>query len=112
MPIAYSGSYAAPRLDLGQALMEYDFGKANYVADQVLPTIGVPRKSATFSVLTRDSLLRNRTVLRNSASGYNQDEFTAKDRTYTCYEYGLEVPVDDSIRNLYKYDFDADLVSA
>jgi hypothetical protein len=105
----YSGSYATPRLDLGVAMLEYLFSTANYIGTQVLPIFSTPKKSAEFSKITRASLLRSRNVKRAPRTAYSRDEFDAKDQAYRCEERGHEQPVDDTERELYASDFDAEL---
>jgi len=105
----YSGSYATPRADLGEALIEYRRENGgNWIGTKILPTIDVMKKSATFSVFTRASILQVADVKRAPRGRYNRIESEVKDFTYNCQNYGMEGAVDDSERELYSSDFDAD----
>ena len=53
-----SSSYAVPRLDLGEAFMEYMLSPTKFVGTQFLGSLPVSRKEGTFSKITRESLLR------------------------------------------------------
>lgn len=111
MAIQYT-TYATPRVDLGVALQEYNLGKVRYIGDQVFPIINVPKKDGTFSLITRESALRARSLRRSPGASYAEDTFEAEDKAYSCEEYGLVQPVDDTQRELYAGDFDAEMVAA
>lgn len=113
----YSGTYAAPRLDLGVALWEFMLGRTNFIGagpagSAVLPIFATQKKSAAFSKITRDSILRSRNVKRAPRAAYSRDDFDAKDQSFSCEERGHEVPLDDVERSLYASDFDAENASA
>lgn len=111
--IVQSGSYANPRLDLGQAFMEHMWQPADMIGLGVYAPIGVTRKEGTFSKINRESLLRpGRTPKRAAKSPYERDGFEAEDQAYACVERGHEVPVDASDVNFYRNDFDAEMVAA
>ena len=101
-------TYADPRMDLGEAVAEYDFEQAGYIADLVLPNLGVPREAASFSKVTREGMLRREEVKRAKRGTYSRGEFDTEDDSYQCFEYGHEIPLDDSERALYANDFDAE----
>lgn len=108
----YSGTHATPRMDLGVAMNEYDFAGINYIGPQVLPIFPTPKKAGTFSVITRESMLRGGNLERAAGSGYNIDDFQGEDLSYACKEYGTTQLIDDSQRAMYASDFDCDLVAA
>jgi hypothetical protein len=110
--VTYNGAYANPRLDLGEAFWEYMFTADTYIGTSVFAPFDVPRKEGTFSKITREKLLQPGDVKRAARSAYNRDEFGAEDQTYACVERGREVALDHSERELYKYDFDAELASS
>jgi len=114
MGVNYSGSYAAPRMDLGVAFMEASatMNRDKFIAPQVLPTFRTNRKAATFTGTTRESILQDKDAQRAARSGYNRINTEGVDISYDCPEYGLEHVVDDSERSLYENDFDADAVAA
>lgn len=107
MAIRYQ-SYARPRLDLGQAFIEAATSPSRFIGTRALRVFRSPVKSGTFSKINRESLLRDRAVLRASGANYNRDVFEAEDDTFTCKEYGFEVPLGDDERALYASDFDAE----
>lgn len=113
--VDYSGSYAAPRLDLGVAFLEFVKDEAlgpTFIGAQVLPSFSTPRKEAKFSAVTRETLLQKPDAKRAMKGAYNRIVTGAKDKSYLCEEYGLEHPVDDDERSLYMNDFDADEAAA
>ncbi len=108
----YSGSYATPRLDLGKAMWEYMLGSQQFMGTRILPIFKTMKKSASFSKITRDSILRSRTVKRAPRSAYSRDTYDAKDQAFVCEERGHEQPLDDVERSLYASDFDAESAAA
>lgn len=103
------GTYAAPRLDLGVALKEHLSDMSEFIADKVLPVFRTTKKAASFSAITRESILQDSAALRAARSAYNRIDIGAKDKSYACKEYGLEGVVDDQERALYESDFDAEM---
>lgn len=112
MGLNYSGAYAAPRLDLGMAFMEHTADLMEFIGMDVLPWFRSPKKEATFSAITRESLLQDKDAQRAARAGYNRINSEATDVTFNCQEFGLEHLVDDSERSLYENDFDSDEVAA
>lgn len=104
-------TYATPRADLGVAVFEYMMEQRDYVGTRALPLTPVPRKSGTYSKIQRESLLRARNVERGPGGTYNRDTFDAEDQAYTCKNYGIETLLDDSDRENYRLDFDAEMVA-
>lgn len=106
------GSYATPRADLGEALIEYRReGEGGFVTSKILPPLTVPKKSATFSAFTRASILAVSDVKRAPRGKYNRIEGKGADHSYNCQNYGVEQAVDDSEREFFSNDFDADLMA-
>ena len=105
-------TYATPRLDLGEALTEHMLNEGDFIAADVLPTIGVSKEAATFSVIKREGLLRRTITKRSAGSNYNRDSFETEDKSYACVNYGHEqtLPVEDIAR--YEGDFDAEFTAA
>lgn len=110
--VNYSGTYASPRLDLGVAFMEHSAELDEFIGLQILPMFRTQRKAASFSAITRETLLQDSLALRAPRSGYNRIRTGAEDKSYTCVEYGLEHVVDDAERELYANDFDAEDAAA
>jgi hypothetical protein len=112
-----SGSYATPRLDLGKAMWEYMLGASSFigagsVGASVLPIFKTMKKSASFSKISRESILRSRNVKRAPRGAYSRDDYETKDQSYSCEERGHEQPLDDVEREIYASDFAAELASA
>jgi hypothetical protein len=108
MPTNYSGAYAAPRLDLGMAFMEHVAAMDTFIASKVLGMFSTPKRAASFSAITRESLLQDSDALREARGHYNRVNTGAKDKSFSCEEFGLEQVVDDVERSLYASDFDAE----
>jgi hypothetical protein len=111
MGITYS-TFATPRLDLGEALQEFSYDDQFFVAEKVLAPFAASKKSATFSVHTREGLLKVPNALRTSTSQYNRTGTTMEDLTYTCKEYGLEDVLGDDDSKLFSSYFDAELATS
>lgn len=112
MPGNYSGTYATPRLDLGQAMWEIALSERTMIGTKVLPIFSTPKKAANFSRITKESIARRRNVIRAARSQYSRDEFEAKDQGYNCKERGHEQPLDDGERELYQSDFAAEMAAS
>jgi hypothetical protein len=109
MGIVHSGSYGSPRLDLGEAMMEFIINANEFIGTRVWPWFKTSRKKASFSVITRESLLRpGKNVKRAPKSAYQRDEFEPEDKSYECVERGHEAMLDDSDRAHYQHDFQAE----
>ncbi|MFA5100171.1 MAG: hypothetical protein WC547_04735 [Candidatus Omnitrophota bacterium] len=111
MGVDYLGTRAVPRLELGEAALEYIQQQDEFIGTQVLPIFPTKKKAAIFPAITRESITREADTKRAPRGNYNRDGFQAKDRQYTCEEFGLEGPLDDSERSLYATDFDAELTT-
>ncbi len=104
----YSGTYAAPRLDLGVAFMEHQADLKEFVGSQILPIFRTPKRAASFSAITRETLLQDNQAYREARGNYNRVSTGAKDKSFSCEEFGLEQVIDDVERSLYQSDFDAE----
>jgi len=76
-----------------------------------LPIFPTKKKASIFPAITRESITRDADTKRAPRGNYNRDSFQAKDRQYNCEEHGLEGPLDDSEREMYSSDFDAELTT-
>jgi len=111
MGVEYFGARAIPRLELGVAVMEYMEQANEFVGTQVLPVFRTQKQKAVFPAITRESITRDADTKRAARGNYNRDGFSAKDKSYSCEEHGLEGVLDDTERALYATDFDAELVT-
>jgi len=111
MGVDYSGTRAVPRLELGEAALEFTQQQNEFIGTQVLPIFGTKKKSSIFPAITRESITREADTKRAPRGNYNRDGFSAKDKQYNCEEFGLEGALDDGERTLYASDFDAELTT-
>ncbi|MFA5143971.1 MAG: major capsid protein [Candidatus Omnitrophota bacterium] len=111
MGVDYQGSRAVPRLELGEASLEYIEQQDEFIGTRVLPIFETKKKASIFPAITREVITREADTRRAPRGNYNRDGIQAKDRQYACEEFGLEGPLDDSERSLYATDFDAELTT-
>ena len=111
MGVDYSGSRAVPRMELGEAALEFTQQQNEFIGTQVLPIFPTKKKSSIFPAITRESITREADTKRAPRGNYNRDGFSAKDKQYNCEEFGLEGVLDDGERTLYSTDFDAELTT-
>ena len=107
----YQGTRAIPRLELGEAALEFIAAQDEFIGSRVLPIFPTKKKAGIFPAITRESITRDADTKRAPRGNYNRDSFQAKDRQYGCEEHGLEGPLDDSEREMYATDFDAELTT-
>jgi len=112
MPGIDQATYGVPRLDLGEALMEYMDSETNYIGTQVLPLTPVPVEGGKYSAIVRESLTASVKTNRGDNAAYSRVGLKAEDVTYACEEHGLEGPVSQKVRRRYMNDFDAELAVA
>lgn len=106
--MSVQGVIATPRLDLAEAMYEYDPNAAQFIAPQILPVFNVPKMEANFSKITRESLLKRASTKRNGRGAFNRVDMYAEDASYKCKENGLEGPLFDQDRANYASEFDAE----
>lgn len=111
MGVDYQGTRAVPRIELGEAALEFIQQQDEFIGTQVLPIFSTKKKASIFPAITRESITREADTKRAPRGNYNRDGFSAKDRQYNCEEFGLEGPLDDGERALYATDFDAELTT-
>jgi len=111
MGVEYSGTRAVPRMDLGEAVMEYVEQENEFIGTRVLPIFRTQKQKSVFPAITRESITRDADTKRATRGNYNRDGFSAKDKSYNCQEHGLEGALDDSERAMYETDFNAALVT-
>lgn len=107
----YSGTYAGKRLDLAMSLWEHASQMPDFIGLKVLPVFEVMEKAASYSVVTRETILQVAETRRGPSGDYNRINFGAKDKSFDCKEHGLEITVFDDKRRLYRSDFDAESTS-
>lgn len=113
--MAYSGSYASPRVELGEAFKEYMFNTDDFIGTRVLSLLPSSRKKGSFSSLKREKLLQvvsENKLKRGPKSAYARAGWEGADKEFDCKEYGIEVPSDHVEEAFYANDFDAALAAS
>lgn len=111
MGINQSGTRTVPRLDLGAAFMEFVDQQTMLAGLQALPIFKSMKKAGTFNAITRECLTKDVETKRAPRAGYNREGAETVEVQFSCEEHGLEGILDDSERELYASDFDAELVT-
>ena len=100
---------ARQRLDLGAAFMQYDVNQSVFIGTSVLALLPTTQKEATFSVITRESILKRADAKRASGGNYNRIDMYSEDDDYRAEERGLESRLPDDQKTFFASDFDAEL---
>lgn len=103
-------SKGVPRMDLGEAITEFDASGMQLIAMDVLPARAVTKKTATVSVITRENKKRASAGHANGAA-FARVGIEADDLTYICKDNGLESSLTDEDRENYASDFDAEVAT-
>ena len=106
--IDQSGTRGTPRLELGQALLEFLQQENEFIGNRIFPIFPSPLKAANYSAITRESLAQVADTRRGPKGNYNRGSIGAKDKSFSCEENGFEMPLSDDDRALYATDFDAE----
>lgn len=111
--VRQSGSYATPRLDIRDAVMEADTD-IQMIGPEVLPLTPVDEESANYPAITAASILGNpdqEVTAIGEGAGYPRDGFETKDIAYATKEYGSEKLIPDRTLRRYQSDFDAKTIA-
>ena len=88
---------------------EYAVNEAEYAAPALAPVLPVAVQAATFPVWKRENLLNVPTLkARAPGASYPRVDLQMDDDTFATRDYGIEVPLDDRQKAIYKSAFDAD----
>jgi hypothetical protein len=99
------------RPDLGFVLYEYMFNPLGFQMRRALPIFKTPEKSGEYPAVKKEGFIKlPEKMARAPRTAYTRDEleFTMKD--YSTEDRGLEMPLDDTERKLYRNLIDAELV--
>lgn len=107
-----SGDLGTPRLDLGEALIEYPLTQLGFIGTQVLPPVEQDRDTGQFSTVTRESILRDRNVKWAPKTAASRDDHTLSPVTYRCERYAHEQAVDSLERSIYGREYQAEVTAA
>lgn len=104
----YSQGAAILRADLRGVQEEAFLWSEGLIGAKVCPPLPVMARAGQYPRIQIDAgnLLRNETKGRGPSASYPRIQRAITTDTYTCQEYGLEEPVDDSERNDYSRFFD------
>ena len=111
MGIEHSGTRTTPRMDLGQAVLEFILKRSDFIGLKALPLFETQLKAAVFNAITRESLTKIPETKRAPGGNYNRLNFETEEKNFACVEHGLEGPLDDGEKKLYANDFSAELVT-
>lgn len=99
------------RPDLKAAVLEHQGQEGDFIGTKIFPVFDTEKQSGTFPLVTRESIMRLSDTKRAPRSKYNRDGFEVSEGSFKCEENGHEQPLDDGERELYKDQFEADLVA-
>ena len=111
MGIEHSGTRTTPRMDLGQAVLEFILKRSELIGLLALPLFETQLKASVFNAITRECLTKIPETKRAPGGNYNRLNFETEEKNFSCVEHGLEGPLDDSEKRLYANDFSAELVT-
>lgn len=103
MAYPYTGSEVR-RPDIEGVLEEFNVqaDRAGFVATRLLPVQNVPVDAGTFEFIPIEELLQAHSNLeRAPGSSYQRTDFTWRQGTFSTQELGIEIPIDDKMRNRY-----------
>lgn len=100
---------ATLRSDLMALVPEFEM-EPNLIGREMFPGFPVSVISSAYPIFDKSNLYAVNTDLSRNANGtYKQAGYNVGSGTFTCTEYGIEVPVLDSQRVAYRNFFDADV---
>lgn len=102
----YGPTATFPRHDLRGHLMERTNQNNLWVARRVLPDLPVGEKASSLASLPGWNNSQIPNLLRAPGGPYAEIQWELEEKTYNCKEYGLAVPIDDSLRARFKNLFD------
>lgn len=106
-----TSSTTIQRPDLGAMAYEYSMNAPlrGFIGQEIFPVFETPEQAADYPVIPIESLLKSPDSIRRAPrGGYIRDDYEFETATYSCEEYGLEAPVDDTESRLYARYIDAE----
>lgn len=103
MAYPYTGSEVR-RPDIEGVLEEFDVqaDRAGFVASRLLPVFNVAVDAGSYDYIALEELLQAHSNLdRAPGSSYQRTDFTWQQGTFATQELGIEIPIDDKMRNRY-----------
>ncbi len=102
----YGPTSTFPRHDLRGHLLERTSQNNLWVARRVLPDLPVGEKASSLASLPGWNGSQIPELLRAPGGPYAEVQWELEEKQYNCKEYGLAVPIDDSLRARFKNLFD------
>jgi hypothetical protein len=105
-------SLATQRPELAASLQEFDLmmDAENFISHRLFPVLDVGKQSGTFGKIKLSSLLQNRESSRGIGANYNRGNWQFDDASYATKEQGVEEPLDDREKEMYRDYFDAAVI--
>jgi len=109
-----SENLATLRPDLAAGFMEWDYemNAAGLIGARVCPIMDVAEAFGQFGRLPLASMLQKRETRRRESGDYNRSNWKFDKDNFDTEEHGLEEPIDNKEKKMYRNWFDLDEVSA
>lgn len=111
----YSQGGAVFRADVSGAVMEAAGWETGLIASRVLPVVSVPNKDGQypkFKLQGGQLLKRAGNIARAPGAGYARGTLAFDQDTYSCQEYGFELPLDNTVKADVSRFFAAEVITA
>jgi len=100
---------ATARPDLTAAIG--DIAQQQYVGTKILTPVYADRKSGSFAKINAADYMHQLQLQRAANAAYNRSHLNYDAEPYSCVEYGIEHPIDDSEEAMTRTFFDAELLA-
>lgn len=99
------------RRDLASLVKDFDLAgnREGHVGLAIMPLFDTPLQSGNFPKMEVAELMKPSDVKRAPRGAFNRIDFGFTQDSYTCEQFGLELPVDGSIAKNYASYFDAEM---
>lgn len=114
MPYQKTGTEIA-RPDLGMIAFEtiMEAEKSGFIANELMPIREVQNKKGSYPKMEIENMFKPPGSLKRAPRGkYKRDDWEFDRGTYECADEGFEAPLDDEEREMYKNDFDAEVIAS
>lgn len=111
---APSTSLATLRPDLGGSVEGFDLAMSRngFIGLKVLPVFDTALRAGSIGIIPTAQMLKQAGSPRAPGAGYQRDDFTFTDISYSTTEKGRESPVDDNTKNVYGNVINAEKIAA
>ena len=87
-------------IDVGLTNVSIAYRNQSYIADQVFPTISVPKATNYYWIFTKADWLRNEVAVRAPGTRARRVDFTLSKQPYVCVEQALSKGVTDELQKM------------